>query len=68
VLSVAEYPGLHQGTLIAAASIATLQVVRSRHFTTDIIAGAIIGLAAEQAINALFVRFHPDVARASANR
>ena len=59
-----EYPGLREGSLAAAGSIAILQVIRSKHFATDIAAGAAIGLLAEQAVHALFLTFHPDVAEA----
>ena len=53
----------HRGAALAAASaIAVIQVVRSKHFVSDIVAGAAIGMIAEGAVNAAFRQFHPDVA------
>ena len=51
-----EYPGLHGVALGAAGSIAGLQVIRSKHFPSDIVAGAAIGLAAEKAVDLIFRR------------
>jgi len=52
-----EYPGIQGAALGAAGSIAGLQIVRSKHFPSDIVAGAAIGLAAEKAVDMIFRRF-----------
>ena len=43
-----EYPSLHGGALGLAGAIAAAQVVRSKHYASDLVAGALIGLAAEK--------------------
>lgn len=49
-----------RGSLLAAAGIVGLvQVPRAKHHLTDVVAGAIVGLVAEAAVNAVF-----DAARA----
>jgi membrane-associated phospholipid phosphatase len=56
-----EYPE-KQGTGLALAStIAGLQVVRGKHYPSDVVAGAAIGVMAEAAVDSMFRRFHPDV-------
>ena len=52
-----EYPGPNGAALAAAGGIAGLQVLRSKHFPSDIVAGAAIGLAAEKAVDLIFRRF-----------
>ena len=52
-----EYPGQHGAALAAAGTIAGLQIIRSKHFPSDIVAGAAIGLAAEKAVELIFRRF-----------
>ena len=42
-----EFPGLHGGALGLASVIAGAQVVRSKHYVSDLVAGAAIGIAAE---------------------
>jgi membrane-associated phospholipid phosphatase len=51
------YPGLSGAALGAAGTIAGLQVIRSKHFPSDIVAGAAIGLAAEKAVDLIFRHF-----------
>ena len=51
------YPELHGAALAAAGGIAGLQVIRSKHFPSDIVAGAAIGLTAEKAVELIFRRF-----------
>ncbi|WP_301288586.1 MULTISPECIES: phosphatase PAP2 family protein [Methylorubrum] len=41
------YPGFAAPAYCAAAAIATTQVVRGAHFPADVMAGAVIGIAAE---------------------
>lgn len=52
-----EYSELRGPALAAAGGIAGLQVIRSKHFPSDIVAGAAIGLAAEKAVDLMFRRF-----------
>ena len=42
-----EFPVLHGGALAAASTIAVAQVIRSKHYVSDLVAGAAIGLVAE---------------------
>lgn len=42
-----DYPQLHGGGLALAGAIAAAQVVRSKHYTSDLVAGAAIGVVAE---------------------
>ncbi|HVM38398.1 MAG TPA: phosphatase PAP2 family protein [Sphingomicrobium sp.] len=56
-----EYPGQHHMALALASGIAGLQVVRGKHYLSDVAAGMAIGIAAEAAVDALFRRFHPDL-------
>jgi membrane-associated phospholipid phosphatase len=42
-----EFPGLHGGAIGLASVIAGAQVVRSKHYVSDLVAGAAIGIAAE---------------------
>lgn len=51
-----DYPGQHEAALAAAGGIATLQVVRGKHFLGDVIAGAALGLAAEKVVDLIFRR------------
>lgn len=43
-----EYPSQHGAALALAGAIAGAQVVRSKHYASDLAAGALIGLAAEK--------------------
>lgn len=43
-----EYPAQHGAALALAGAIAAVQVVRSKHYASDLAAGAVIGLAAEK--------------------
>lgn len=43
-----EYPSQHGAALALAGAIAGAQVVRSKHYASDLVAGAAIGLAAEK--------------------
>ena len=47
-----EYPEYRRRLYGAAALLAALQIPRRAHFPTDVLAGAVIGLAAEQAVHA----------------
>lgn len=48
-----EYPAAAWPALAAATAASAAQVLRSRHFTTDVLAGAAVGLLAEAAVNRL---------------
>lgn len=52
-----DHPEQHGLALAAAGAIASLQVLRGKHFLSDIAAGAIVGLLAEKAVDLLFRRF-----------
>jgi membrane-associated phospholipid phosphatase len=52
-----DHPELHEAALAAASTVATLQVVRGKHFVSDIAAGAALGLLAEKAVDLIFRRF-----------
>jgi len=52
-----DRPGLHGAALLAASTVAGLQVVRNKHFLSDIAAGVAIGLVAEKAVDLIFRRF-----------
>ena len=56
-----EYPGQHDLALGVASAIAVTQVIRGKHFVSDIVAGAAIGIVTEMLVDAAFRRFHPDV-------
>jgi membrane-associated phospholipid phosphatase len=43
-----DYPGQHGAALALAGAVGATQVVRSKHYVSDVIAGALIGLAAEK--------------------
>jgi membrane-associated phospholipid phosphatase len=43
-----EYPAQHGAALALAGAIAGAQVVRSKHYASDLVAGALIALAAEK--------------------
>lgn len=51
-----DYPGAAAAALSLAALAGAAQVVRSKHYFTDIVAGALIGLAAEAFVDALISR------------
>ena len=46
-----EYPKQHGAALAAAAVVGGTQVIRSKHYLSDVLAGALIGLAAEKAVD-----------------
>jgi membrane-associated phospholipid phosphatase len=46
----------------AAAGVAAVQIPRATHFVSDVVAGAVIGFAAEFAVNALIGAFQRPVA------
>jgi membrane-associated phospholipid phosphatase len=51
-----HYPGSHHLWLGLAAAASSAQVLRSKHYITDVVAGAAIGLIAEEAIHRLICR------------
>lgn len=51
-----EYPSARPVALGLAATAGVAQVVRSKHFVSDVMAGAVIGWAAETLIDALISR------------
>ena len=56
-----EYPEQRDAAYAAAALIAAIQIPRCQHYATDLAAGALVGLAAEVAVDATmgFVRVPP---------
>jgi membrane-associated phospholipid phosphatase len=52
-----DHPGQHGLALAAASTVAALQVVRNKHFLSDIVAGMAIGLAAEKMVDLVFRRY-----------
>jgi membrane-associated phospholipid phosphatase len=46
-----HYPGSHHGWSALAAAASATQVLRSKHYVTDVLAGTAIGLVAEIAID-----------------
>lgn len=56
-----EYPGMAGPALAGASLLSALQLIRSKHFATDIVAGASLGLIAEGLVDQAFRRLHPDV-------
>ncbi len=57
-----EYRDMAAPALGTASLLSSLQLVRSKHFATDIVAGASLGLIAEGLVDQAFRRLHPDVA------
>ena len=53
------YPGAGMPAYGAAASIAVIQIPRCAHYPSDIAAGALIGLAAEAAVDRLWPQVAP---------
>lgn len=51
-----HYPGSYHAWLALAAAAAATQVLRSKHYVTDVVAGAAIGLIAEEAVHRLLCR------------
>lgn len=45
-----EYPGGTHAAYTAAAAIGAIQIPRSKHYVSDVAAGAVVGLAAEQIV------------------
>lgn len=52
-----DHPEQHGLALAAAGGIAALQVLRGKHFLSDIAAGAVVGLLAEKALDLVIRRF-----------
>ena len=50
------YPGAHQVALGLAGAAGAAQVVRSKHYVSDVVAGAVIGWAAEMIVDAVIRR------------
>jgi len=46
-----EYPEHAGRAFAAAAAVGAIQVARSKHYPTDVAAGAVVGLAAEKGVN-----------------
>jgi membrane-associated phospholipid phosphatase len=55
-----EYPAVAAQAVGTAALLGSLQVIRSKHFLSDVAAGASLGLIAEGLVDQLFRRLHPD--------
>lgn len=51
-----HYPGSYHAWMGLAGAAAMAQVVRSKHYVTDVVAGAAIGFIAEEAIHRLLCR------------
>jgi len=51
-----RYPGARGPALGLAAASAAAQVLRSKHYLTDVVAGAAIGWAAEEILHAILTR------------
>lgn len=51
-----HYPGSHHLWLGVAGAASAAQVLRSKHYVTDVVAGAAIGWLAEEVIDALLTR------------
>lgn len=55
------YPEIRGAAYAGAAGIVLVQILRGAHFPSDVIAGSLIGLAAEAGTNALAARSMPQV-------
>jgi membrane-associated phospholipid phosphatase len=51
-----HYPGSHHAWLGLASAASAAQIFRSKHYVTDVVAGAAIGLVAEEAVHRLLCR------------
>ena len=51
-----HYPGSYHSWMGVAAAAAAAQVLRSKHYVTDVVAGAAIGLIAEELVHWLLCR------------
>lgn len=51
-----DYPGSYHGWMGVAGAAAAAQVLRSKHYVTDILAGAAIALVAEEVVHRLILR------------
>jgi undecaprenyl-diphosphatase len=51
-----HYPGSYHGWMGVAGAAAAAQVLRSKHYVTDVVAGAAIGLIAEELVHRLLCR------------
>ena len=54
-----DYPAAALPALALAAGIAAVQVPRGKHYVSDVLAGALIGLAADAAVEAVMRRINP---------
>ena len=45
-----EYPEHRKAAYAVAAGVGVIQIPRSKHFVSDVVAGAVVGLAAEQIV------------------
>src|SRR3954462_3301920 len=59
------YPGASGPTYAAAAAIALVQVPRGKHYPSDVIAGAVVGVVAEAIVNRAAVSLSQEVYSAS---
>ena len=51
-----HYPGSHHSIMLVAAAASVTQVIRSKHYVSDVVSGAAIGLIAEEAVHRLLCR------------
>ena len=61
-------PGANGPLLGLAALIGLVQVPRATHHLTDVLAGALVGLGAEAAVNAAFSALPPDLVESARSR
>jgi membrane-associated phospholipid phosphatase len=52
-----EFPAARWPAYAAAAGVAAIQVPRAKHYPVDVVAGALVGLAAEAAVDQVFAAF-----------
>lgn len=62
------YPALATPANMAASAVAIIQIPRCKHFVSDILAGALIGWAAERAVTTLMARAARSGATAKGKR
>ena len=51
-----DYPGARRPALIAATALAAVQIPRGKHFVSDVVAGALIGLLADALVESALRR------------